>query len=254
MKKLRSFVLSAALFIIGASAEAKSADYVVGVEDLDYFPAYSFGGERLAASADHGCAGAILDLFAKTTGVKFEYRPLPVKRLYRDLMQGSIDFKFPDNANWQQELRKNKKIAYSEPLFEYVDGVMVLPSNKGRSKENLKILGTVLGFTPFDFLAEIQQKKVAVSETTDFGALFTHTIRGRMDGAYANVAVARRYLNEKMKQPDALVFDSSLPHTRDGYRLSTLKHANMIEKFSAFLKEKKVEIDTLKKNYMVTVD
>jgi polar amino acid transport system substrate-binding protein len=38
-----------------------------------------------------------------------------------------------------------------------------------------------------------------------------------------------------MRQPDALVFDPSLPHTKDFYYMSTVKHPEIIKEFNAFL-------------------
>jgi hypothetical protein len=52
-----------------------------------------------------------------------------------------------------------------------------------------------------------------------------------VDGVYINIAVCNYHLDETLKQPRVLVFDPSLPHTRDFYRLSSLKHPALLERF-----------------------
>ncbi|MBA4368125.1 MAG: hypothetical protein C0403_10870 [Desulfobacterium sp.] len=227
---------------------AQDNHFIIGVEELDYLPFYSGEGKTYS-----GYARELLDAFAKERGYSFDYRPLPVKRLLDTFLKNKVDFKFPDNSNWQTDLKKGFQIIYSEPAIVCIDGVLVLPNNKGRGIEHLKKLGTVLGFTAWDYLDHIKQGTIAISENSSFQGLLKQVIIGRIDGAYINPEVARYQLERIMNQPRALVFDPVLPHTQSAYLLSTIKHPNIILEFNRFLKDKAALVEQLKKSHFMDV-
>ena len=247
---MKNHFIFAISLLSSVSAFAAPTKYIVGVEPQDYFPCYSF--DSKSDAKDHGAGPSILDAFAKDAGIVFEYRPLPVNRLFSDFIDEKIDFKFPDNPKWKGDIKVGKKIAYSDSVIEYVDGVMVVPEKKGKGISELNRLGIVMGFTPWDFMGEIKAGKVKVLENSDFKMLFAQVLWGNSDGVYVNVAVAKKYLDKDMNKKGALVFDSSLAHTKDNYYLSSIKYADVIQKFSTFLKDKKTNMDTLRKSYNLT--
>lgn len=205
--------------------------FTVGVEDLDYYPQKSHKGNEWI-----GFGRELLDAFAKSKGYKFEYKILPLNRLFlENLKSKSLDFQYPDNSYWEGHIRKGVTVYYSKPVMPYIDGVMVLPENKGRGMKDFKLLGTMTGFTPWNYLDLIRQKRVTVFENDSFIALLKQVSLKRVDGAYINVEVARYQLRDTLRQPDALVFDPDLPHTRDFYYFSSVKHPKVIEEFNAFL-------------------
>jgi hypothetical protein len=204
--------------------------FMVGVEELDYYPVYAVQkGEYV------GAAREILDAFAQAKGYVFTYRPLPIKRLYAELLAGGIDFKFPDNPSWASDVKQGQPLAYSQPVIGYIDGVLVRPEDVGRGSGSVRLLGTVSGFTPFAWLDLIRQGKVQVKENPRMDLLLKQVAMERLDGAYASVAVANYQLDATLGTPDALAFDSSLPHSRDYYRLSTLKQAKVVAEFDAWM-------------------
>ena len=140
---------------------------------------------------------------------------------------------------------------YSDSIVEYIDGVMVLPSHKGRGVASLKTIGTVRGFTPWDFFDLIKAGKLEISENNSFTGVLRQAVLDRVDGAYINVAVANYQLKEILRQPGALVFDSGLPHTRSSYFFSSIKHPDMIQEMNRFLKEKASVVKELKTKYEV---
>ncbi|MCP4024182.1 MAG: transporter substrate-binding domain-containing protein [Desulfobacteraceae bacterium] len=220
--------------------------YTVGVENLNYFPYYSIDeGEYF------GFARAFLDFFAKEKGIKFEYKPLPIKRLWNDFLKEKLDFKFPDHQYWNGDAKKGINIIYSEPVVGYIDGVMVKPDKKNITVDQFKKLGTVSGFTAWDFLDLIKAKKVEVSQNSSFIGLLKQALIGRVDGAYINISVAQHQLETKLKTPNALVFASKLPHTKSAYLTSTIKHPEIIEALNQFLKSHKDQINQIKLNYKV---
>ena len=204
--------------------------YVIGVENVSYLPFY---GEENGAYG--GYARVILDAFAKDRHYDFEYRPLPVPRLYASFFADQVDFKFPDNPDWQPELRKGKPVAYSDAVLGYVDGANVIAGEKLPSLADIRSLGTVTGFSPWPWLPLITSGKVTLTENASFKALVQQVLSRRIDAAYANVAVISREL-EGLHQPGALVFDPDLPHDRGTYFLSTLKQRAILAEFSGWLR------------------
>lgn len=217
--------------------------FVVGVEDLEYFPQYSYENREYI-----GFGREILDAFAKSRGYRFEYRPLPPSRLFFEhLKTQSLDFKYPDNSYWESHLRTGVKVTYSNPVMPYIDGVFVAPANKGRGVQHLKMLGTVTGFTPWKYYDAIKRKEISLSENDNSRSLLKQAMFKRIDGAYINVEVARYQMREVLKQADALEFDPALPHIADFYYLSTIKHPAIIQEFNEFLVREKELYERIRK-------
>lgn len=225
-------------------ARAERRDLVVGVEELDYFPNYAVkNGEYV------GAAREILDAFAQARGYALTFRPLPIKRLYAELMTGGIDLKFPDNPQWAGDLKRDRPITYSRPVIAYVDGVMVRPEHYGKGSGHVRTLGTVSGFTPFAWLDLIRDGKVAVKENPRMDLLIRQVAVGRMDGAYASVAVGNYSMDHEMEMPGALVFDPGLPHSRDAYRLSSVRHPEVVAEFDAWMAANQPQVEAIKQHY-----
>lgn len=238
------FKLFLVVIFVGTFLNAK--EYVIGVENIKYYPHYSVEkGEYV------GYAREVFDLFASKKGYKFTYKPLPIKRLFNDFLNGSLDFKYPDNPYWQKGLKEGKNVLYSKSVTEYIDGVMVKTENRGSVK--LKKLGTVMGFTPWEFLSQIEKKEIVVKENKSFDNLLKQTIAGRVDGAYINTSIAK-YNLEKTKSSGKLIFDKTLPFTKSSYLISTMKHPKILKEFNQFLKSNEKEIGLLKRKYKIELD
>jgi polar amino acid transport system substrate-binding protein len=241
-RKLASLAIVYLAFV--SSPQAK--EYIVGVEDIDYYPIYAERGGDYS-----GYAREVLDAFAAEAGIVFTYKALPIKRLFDSFLSQKIDFKFPDSSYWKQDLKKGKKVVYSEPVLEYIDGVMVLPENLKKGKDSLNRLGVVRGFTPWDYLSDVEAGTVKVKENTSLDGLMKLVKNKRIDGVYFNVIVARYFLANTAFEKNLVLFDDSLPHTRSSYYLSTIKHPELIDKFNQFLKSKAGLIEQLKAKYNV---
>ncbi|MDQ3233568.1 MAG: transporter substrate-binding domain-containing protein [Pseudobdellovibrionaceae bacterium] len=225
--------------------------FTIGVEKLEYYPNYTYKGNEYG-----GFARAFLDSFAASKGYTFKYEIVPIKRLFEDYLHtdSKLDFKYPDNSYWQADLKAKKNVIYSEPIVEYIDGVMVKKSNLGKGLTHLKKLGTARGFTPWTYMDAINEKKVQVMENDSFSGLLHQTIGGRIDGAYISIAVAMYNLNKVLNRPDELVFDQDLPHTRSFYHVSSLKFPEIIKELNEYLKTSKKEISAMKKEYGVDIN
>jgi polar amino acid transport system substrate-binding protein len=189
--------------------------FTIGVENLQYYPLSTIqSGEYV------GFAREVLDAFARKQGYNFKYIPLPVNRLYSlYLGEPRLDFKYPDNAKWKPELRASLTISYSTPLIVSNDVAMVLPENKGRNIGQLKSLGTVNGFTPWPYMAEIENKSLTVVTNGSFEGLLRDAMQNRIDAVFINIDVANAKLRDVLRKPGALVFDPGLPYGHSDFCL-----------------------------------
>ncbi len=219
----------AVVMMIPAVAPA-ARELTVGVEDIDYSPAYGVRGGRFV-----GAGGQILDAFAAAKGHRLVYRPLPVKRLLAELIHGGVDLKFPDSPDWQASLRRGQSIAYSKPVFAYIDGTVVLRDNAGMGVDAVRRLGTVAGFTPFAWGERIRAGKVELIENPGFEQLLRQVQTGRIDGAYVNIAVALHWADQVLDSPGLLAFAPALPHIAESYRLSSVSAPEIIAEFDDWL-------------------
>jgi len=215
--------------------------YTVGVESFPYYPHYETKGTTFG-----GYARDILDAFAEESGYKFEYRPMPYRRVVKHFLNQDIDFQYPDNEYWLPALKSNSSIYYSEPAVSFTDGVHVREKNKGRGIENVKSIGTLVGFSPIQYFPLEQKGLLRIFYSSTVEGLIGQVHRGRLDGLYLNVDVIRHY--EKNKQYK-LVFDDSLPHINSGFSLSSIMHQNIILDFNSFLKKNGHLVDKIKMKY-----
>ncbi len=249
-KRLNLYIhVAVIIFCFANLSLAQTKVYVIGVENIDYFPHFTYENGKFGG---HG--RAILDAFAKSQGYTFVYEAFPIKRLYKNLLDKKLDFKYPDNPNWKQKLKQGTQVHYSHSVAEYIDGVVVLPERKGQGVKQLKTLGTVLGFTAWDYLDLINSKVVELDENPNFRSLLRKVFLKRVDGGYANIAVVRYQLEKMGKDPLALVFDPNLPHTRDSYRVSTIKHPKLIEEFDLFLNKERHLVEQLKQSFKLETE
>lgn len=241
-KHILAIAIAAVLACSGASAAERRI--VVGVEELNYYPAY--------AVLDGGFAGAareILDAFGRDNGIRIDYRPLPIKRLYAEMLNGGIDAKFPDNPGWAADVKQGHKVAYSGPVIAFIDGVMVTPGALGQKPDTVAVLGTVAGFTPFAWLNRIEAGKVQIRENPKLELLLRQAVIKRVDGAYVNVAVAKHMMERVLAMPGALEFDPGLPHSRDHYRLSSTTNPALIAEFDGWLAANAARVALIKQKF-----
>jgi polar amino acid transport system substrate-binding protein len=229
-----------------ALSQAKT-EYTVVVQDYVNFPPYS-------AYKDKNYSGfnrELLDLFASSKGYNFKYVAFPVKRLFFEFVNGVGDMKYPDNPKWALHVKKDAPIVYSDAVVQYIDGVMVLPSNKGNNIDSVKNLGVVAGWTPWVYMKRKKAGKVKLLENSSYEGLLKQAMFGRNDGAYSNVSTSQYYLKNVLKKPGALVFDDSLLHVRSARTLSSIKHPKLIAEFNSFLKSHSAQIEALKNKFSV---
>jgi len=212
------------------------------VEDVDYAPIMS-----TADGEFRGYVRDMLDLFARSYGHSFEYRPLPIRRLTGEHLGGRVDAVFPDNPAWQADAKRDQQMAYSAAAVPFQDAVMV-PADK--RDQPLHELGIVRGFTPKRFLPLIEAGQLHVSEAGDPARLIRMALAGRVDGVHVALPVAR-YQLAQLGQPGALVPSPALPAAtyEPHYRLSSIHHAELVAQFDRFLREQQPALTELLHHY-----
>ncbi len=238
------FILCWVFFAALFSNNSQAGSYTIGVERLNYQPYFYFEEDQYL-----GFSRDLLDLFARHYQHQFTYEVLPVKRLYNVFFKSKLDFKFPDNADWQARRRTEIAVYYSEPVVDYIDGIMVLPDRE-QPPQTLKHIGTMSGFTPWPYMGMIAENKIKLTEHFTIKGIIRQVVRQRLDGAYLNVEVAKYQLRLLGKE-QALRFDRDLPHVDDHYYLSSTKHPEVLKEFNAFLVKYKNEIGALKRQYQL---
>ncbi|RED45127.1 ABC transporter substrate-binding protein [Aestuariispira insulae] len=213
--------------------------FLVGVENIEYMPHFSVVGEEYA-----GFARELLDTYARDRGHHFRYKPLPIKRLNIELMEGRIDFKYPDNPAWRG--RDVSKLHFSAPVFEYVEGANVPPELYGSALGSLAI---IRGFTPVPYLDRIDRGDLELSEHNSLRAALRFVLLGRTDAIYGERHVVQYYLRHMMGRPGKLVFDDTRPLVRDYYHLSSAIRPEALEDFSRWLEENRQKIAVLKNSF-----
>lgn len=244
VKSISFIACSVAFLIIGIQTSAASTKYSMGVEDfIDFLPYSDYQDKKFT-----GLGKDILDLFAQQYGYTFIYKPLPLKRRDNLFIKKKLDFIFPDNPYWIADMKKGIDIAYA-PMLEFTDGVVVLKENVGKGIGNLKKLGLPHGFTPWQYLDKVGSGEIKVAES-NYSGLYKKLLKGRIDGAYVNIKIAKFYWNQiDSFKNRPIVFDTALPHAKGFWYLSTIKYPKITKQFEAFMKKNKKTIEKMKKKY-----
>ncbi|WP_245621477.1 substrate-binding periplasmic protein [Enterovibrio calviensis] len=224
---------------------AQKTTFTIGVQPFtDYSPYSSYqNGDYQGFNRD------LLDAFAEKSGYHFEYQALPLKRLYRSLLTGSIDAKYPDNPRWSQNLKEGYEVVYSQPVVSFVDGIVMLDEDHDNPREELHNIGMISGFTPWPFLSDIQAKKINVFEAVNMDALIKMLLTERIDGIYTNTAVIRLKLLKDHQDAPAISLNRQLPFLSGTRHLSSTQHPELIIQFNQFLKDNTDYISSLKKKH-----
>ena len=106
------------LLIIFGGNLAQAEQYIIGAQNIEYFPHYDF-----TSKVDKGVGWAILEAFSDASGHEFVYLDMPVRRLQIELNKGNVDFVYPDNPRWNSADTTIDQKTFSKPnlffLFKY---------------------------------------------------------------------------------------------------------------------------------------
>ena len=239
------WVLMCALWWLPCTAVNAEQHFIVGTEDINFYPHYDF-----TRPDSTGFANEVLALFAKEYGYRFSFQPLPVKRLYHEL-DNLVDFIYPDNPNWTSLQRVEGQRLFSEPVIHNLGTTMVRPEQQHITLADFRTLAVIHGFTPTAWLKLRNEYRFKLYEVPNAVSAINLVIKGQLDGADVEYSVAQHILRSQ-QQEGALVAATQLPRTRVSFHLSTVRHPEVLQQFNRFLLSHQVEIASLKQKYQLT--
>ena len=253
----RLFWLITAFMLLSAPASAEPASgnqsaaltngqfapdtLVIGVETTDFAPYYHIQNDRYS-----GLARDILDSFLTDAHLMADYYPLPVPRLFMLFTQQQLDFKFPDNPQWSENLKAGLTIHYSQPVVQVTEAVMILKDHQGPVRN----IGTILGFTTPGINAEIKRGELSLTQVNGMEQMLKMLENQRIDGIYFNTRVAQEAATERAEPLTLITLNSIAPY-RYAYYLSSIKHPQLIERFDRFMQENPEVIRAIRQSYSV---
>ncbi len=231
------------LAILGLSLPSTYAkEYVVGIEDINYYPHYDFTGEQ-----PRGYFFELMQLFSQKSGHQFKFQKLPVKRLYV-AAKGEVDLVYPDNPRWQQYLYASYPKTFSEPVIHTLGSTMVRPENRHIPVARVKYLAVIHGFAPSKWLELKKIYSFNIVDVQDVPAALGLVLKKRADAAVVGYNVAQAYLAAH-QQTAELVAGEQLPFTDVPFLLSTVNHPELIAEFNQFLNSEHAAIQALKDKF-----
>jgi len=225
--------------------------YKVGVENINYMPFYMGSTDK---GSYQGYSKEVLDLFAKSQNIKFEYVPMPVIRLFAEFIKKrSVDFKYPDNPAWSKdywpELKENEQIHYSVPDVITKTGIAVRLEDNLKSVNICKHFAIIPGFTPQSYMEFLSRKDVMIVNPPNINNLIKSIIIKRVNCIYISKEVLTYNLQNSFDKKDSIIFQEHLPYDIQYFSLSSIMHPDLIKAYNLFLKENKNKIALIAKRF-----
>ncbi|GGW85287.1 transporter substrate-binding domain-containing protein [Alteromonas halophila] len=235
-------VLIAALILL-VSSVVRADSYIIGAQNIQYYPHYDFGSE-----VDKGYAWAVLEAFAQHSGHEFIYLAMPIRRLQMELLKGNVDFVYPDNPTWYNQIVPASEKAFSQPLTRALGGTIVKADAVGRDIDAIRRLAMPLGFTPVNWQTRIDNYQTEITTVTDTPISLKLLTRNRVDAINLEYHVAQ-YLSATTPNVDNVTLDVQLPHSDIGFRLATIRHNDLIDELDDFLTNNQPLISEIRTRY-----
>ncbi|MDC2888064.1 hypothetical protein [Psychrosphaera algicola] len=223
--------------------QCDSRNFVIGVEDIAYYPLFDFQKDGDSYTK------ALFTEFGKQSGHTFTYLPLPIKRFNKWLIEDNIDFKYPDNERWNPSGQQVDSFIYSDSTIRLVAGTLTAV-DRNLTEKDVKVLGTLLGFYPTQWIEQIKSKQVQLYENSSTLMLLQQVLRGQVDGIDLEPSVVQYHL-KKLGKPGALVVNKNLTYEVYDFYLSTIKHQDIIVEFNQFLKDNQPLLAELRRKFEI---
>ncbi len=237
---LIKYIVYLLLYVFSCSLNAK--EFVIGVQDIRYYPLYDF--PKPSHTKD------LLDAFAKSKGYKFTYLPLPILRFDKWLEDEDIDFKYPDNRRWFPDKPLHTKLTFSKPTIELIACAMTKRNKAYSSRKEVKRLGSLLGFHPSLWVDLINSGNTRLIESPSTIDIIKQTLFGSVDAINLEPSVVNYHL-KKLNKEGELIINKNINYQVYTYHLSTINHPEIITEFNHFLNKNAELLVELKSKYNI---
>jgi hypothetical protein len=237
------------LFVLsfGVSYAVENKEFVIGVEAVNYYPLINFS---VNDDTKESYTKELLSRFFESKNYPYRFLALPIKRFDKWYVEEGIDFKYPDNPLWRTKKDDLLKIFFSEPTIKLIAGSYVLNKNKMLPRDEIKKIGTILGFVPTLWLDKVGSGEVKlIEESSPFG-IVKHVLYGNVDATNIDANVIRHNL-ELLGLSGGITLNKKTKHEVFSYQLSTMKYPSVIEEFNLFMQENEIFINMIKKKYAI---
>ena len=231
------------LLLLSFTVHAKQR-FVVGVQDISYFPHYDF------RQQDKGVIWAILEAFSEKTGYQFDYVGYPIKRLNREMMDGQIDFVFPENPKWyNQQVPENIK-TYSASVYKAMGASFILRRHQHLQREDISRLVIPRGFSPVMWREQVESGTTVLIEVSDSHASLNLLLKERAQVADLEYAVVEHLRHTHPEYQDVMLAPH-LPYDIVDFHIATIAHKEVIDSFNLFLQTEHTYIKDLLTQYHI---
>lgn len=244
----KTWLLSVALLLNCQVAQAKT--FLIGVEAVNYYPLFDFSEHDVTRPS---FTRDLLTRFFDLNHYQYQFIAIPIKRFDKWYVEKGIDFKFPDNERWREEKGDIIGVRYSQSVIKLLAGSFVLKSRLPMARNEVKKLGTVLGFIPTLWFDRLEKKQLNLVEEASPYSIVKHVLYNNVDATNIDLNVIQ-YNLDKMDRAGEIVLNTSIPHEVYSYHLSTIKYPNIIKQFDEFLISHRDFIEQLKQRYHIKED
>ena len=235
------------LLLTSVNAAAKQKRFVIGVEEVSYYPLYDFS----AADTDRpSFSKELLVRFFEHYNYQYDFLVLPIKRFNEWYVEQEVDFKFPDSARWHASDKTKLNITFSKPVIELMSGSYMLKSQAKTQRQQVKTLSTILGFYPSLWFKEIANGSIRIVEQPSPMSVVKHVLYGEDVATNINGNVIRHNL-ARLNKSGALVLNRTIDHELYAYHMSSINYPEIIAQFNDFLTLKPKLISELKAKYNI---
>jgi len=249
---MRTFIIFLSISLLalnGAQANGNSQVLKLGVEITNYSPYFYLDQEQHY----QGAAREIFDLFTSQVNQPVKYIPMPVPRLFNEFVKGSVDLKFPDNPLWSASLKADVKVFYSHSVLTARESLMVMIDGDGKNTQQIldieiQHVGTILGFSVPGITNELANKEFDKIETKKVEQLIHMLATGRIQAMYFNESVAEE-ISKTLYPNKRLIPHPKYPAFNYGYKLSSIKHPELITQFDKFLVSHAEQVTEIRNRY-----
>lgn len=211
MAALKYLLLFLAPLFIGAGYGPTNT-VVVGIEDV-----------LLPETSDEGLI--LLNRFAKDKNQVFQYRILPIERLFKELFRGRIHVKYPDNPNWKKGERSEVSTYFShKPLWVVNVGFI----RRKADPSPIRKVGAILGFT----VPQVSPNQEIIY-VRNFASLRFLLKSKRVDAVYANLEMFLQRTQENSEYE----YSKNSPLYTEQYFASTTTAQDLLLSLDLWMKE-----------------